>query len=461
MQTLLNYEVKDISLAEQGKKNIEWAQKDMPVLNSIKERFKKEKPFEGLRLTASVHVTKETAALCIALKEGGADTVLAASNPLSTQDDVAAALVKYYGIPVFAIAGEDSETYHRHIKMALDHKPNLIIDDGCDLVATIHSQRRELLNNIIGSCEETTTGIIRLQAMEKEGKLEFPALGVNNSLTKHLFDNRYGTGQSALDGIIRATNILLAGKTFVVCGYGWCSRGAATKARGMGANVIVTEVDPLKALEAVMDGFRVMPIAEASLIGDIFLSITGDINVISTENMLTMKSGAFVANAGHFDVEIDNSAPTSYKDIIYNQNELNYIQSEVKALEKIYNSEVEKLTISSLDAYLSRVKEINGKKLLYLELDNIEMFLVKTMADNLCNKFDEVVVFLANIKEDSSVNFICRSSIPSVNAGYVVKNITTTFDGNGGGSNTFAQGGIKDKSHLKDIKQALEDLINE
>ncbi len=305
MQTLLNYEVKDIFLAEQGKKNIEWAQKDMPVLNSIKERFKKEKPFKDLRLTASVHVTKETAALCIALKEGGADTVLAASNPLSTQDDVAAALVKYYGIPVFAIAGEDSETYHRHIKMALDHKPNLIIDDGCDLVATVHSQRRELLNNIIGSCEETTTGIIRLQAMEKEGKLEFPALGVNNSLTKHLFDNRYGTGQSALDGIIRATNILLAGKTFVVCGYGWCSRGAAAKARGMGANVIVTEVDPLKALEAVMDGFRVMPIAEASLIGDIFLSITGDINVISTENMLTMKSGAFVANAGHFDVEID------------------------------------------------------------------------------------------------------------------------------------------------------------
>ena len=305
MQTIMKYEIKDMSLAEQGKKNIEWAQKDMPVLNSIKERFRKERPFEGLRLTASVHVTKETAALCIALKEGGADAVLAASNPLSTQDDVAAALVKYYDIPVFAIAGEDSETYHKHINYVLDHKPHLVIDDGCDLVATIHSKKRELLSNIIGSCEETTTGIIRLKAMEKEGKLEFPALGVNNSLTKHLFDNRYGTGQSALDGIIRATNILLAGKTFVVCGYGWCSRGAAAKARGMGANVIVTEVDPLKALEAVMDGFRVMPIAEASLIGDIFLSITGDINVISTENMLTMKSGAFVANAGHFDVEVD------------------------------------------------------------------------------------------------------------------------------------------------------------
>ncbi|MBQ8848688.1 MAG: adenosylhomocysteinase [Candidatus Gastranaerophilales bacterium] len=305
MQTILNYEVKDINLAQQGKKNIEWAQKDMPVLNAIKERFKKEQPFKGLRLTASVHVTKETAALCIALKEGGADAVLAASNPLSTQDDVAAALVKYYGIPVYAISGEDKETYHRHIETVLNHKPNLIVDDGCDLVATIHNSKRELLPNIIGSCEETTTGIIRLKAMEKEGKLEFPALGVNNSQTKHLFDNRYGTGQSALDGIIRATNILLAGKTFVVCGYGWCSRGAAAKARGMGANVIVTEVDPLKALEAVMDGFRVMPIAQASLIGDVFLSITGDINVISTENMLTMKSGAFVANAGHFDVEID------------------------------------------------------------------------------------------------------------------------------------------------------------
>lgn len=305
MLNTLNYDVKDMALAEQGKKNIEWAQKDMPVLNSIMERFKREQPFKGMRLTACVHVTKETAALCIAMKAGGADAVLAASNPLSTQDDVAAALVKYYGIPVYGYAGEDSDTYHKHVDTVLNHKPHLVIDDGCDLVATIHSSKRELLKDIIGSCEETTTGIIRLKAMEKEGKLEFPALGVNNSLTKHLFDNRYGTGQSALDGIIRATNILLAGKTFVVCGYGWCSRGAAAKARGMGANVIVTEVDPLKALEAVMDGFRVMPIAEASLIGDIFLAITGDINVVSVENMLTMKDGAFVANAGHFDVEVD------------------------------------------------------------------------------------------------------------------------------------------------------------
>ena len=314
----MNYEIKDIALAEQGKKNIEWAQKDMPVLNAIKKRFEKEQPFKGLRLTASVHVTKETAALCIALKAGGADAVLAASNPLSTQDDVAAALVKYYDIPVFAIAGEDSETYHRHIETVLNHKPNFIIDDGCDLVATVHKSKRELLPNIIGSCEETTTGIIRLQAMEKEGQLMFPALGVNNSLTKHLYDNRYGTGQSALDGIIRATNILLAGKTFVVCGYGWCSRGAAAKARGMGANVIVTEVDPLKALEAVMDGFRVMPIAEASKEGDIFLSITGDTKVISAENIMNMKNGAFVANAGHFDVEIDVKGLKKYTVAINN-----------------------------------------------------------------------------------------------------------------------------------------------
>ena len=301
----ISYEIKDINLAEQGKKNIEWAQKDMPVLANITERFKKERPFEGLRLTACVHVTKETAALCIAMKEGGADAVLAASNPLSTQDDVAAALVKYWNIPVYAIAGENKETYARHVQIALDHKPHLIIDDGCDLVATVHKTRRDLIPNIIGSTEETTTGIIRLEAMEKDGSLEFPALGVNSSLTKHLYDNRYGTGQSALDGIIRATNILISGKTFVVAGYGWCGKGAAMRARGMGANVIVTEVDPLKALEAVMDGFRVMPIREAAKEGDIFLTVTGDKNVIDVEHILTMKDGAFVSNAGHFDVEVN------------------------------------------------------------------------------------------------------------------------------------------------------------
>lgn len=301
----MHYEIKDINLAEQGKKNIEWAMKDMPVLNKIKERFKKEQPFKGMRLTACVHVTKETAALCIAMKEGGADAILAASNPLSTQDDVAAALVRYWEIPVYAIAGEDKETYQRHVEIALNHKPHLIIDDGCDLVATVHSKKRELLKDIIGSTEETTTGIIRLQAMEKSGSLEFPALGVNESLTKHLYDNRYGTGQSAMDGIIRTTNILLAGKTVVVSGYGWCGKGASNRARGLGANVIVTEVNPLKALEAAMDGFKVMPIKEAALIGDIFLTVTGDKNVVDVEHILTMKDGAFVANAGHFDVEVN------------------------------------------------------------------------------------------------------------------------------------------------------------
>lgn len=305
MNASIKYDIKDIALAEQGKKNIDWAFKDMPVLSQIKERFEKEKPFKGMRLTASVHVTKETAALCVAMQAGGADAVLAASNPLSTQDDVAAALVKYYNMPVFAIAGEDKETYARHIEEALNHKPHLIIDDGCDLVATVHKNRRDLLENIIGSTEETTTGIIRLEAMVKEGILEFPALGVNSSLTKHLYDNRYGTGQSVMDGIIRATNILLSGKTFVVCGYGWCGKGCAMRARGMGSNVIVTEIDPLKALEAAMDGFRVMPIAEAAKIGDVFVTVTGNKNVIPTSALLTMKSGSFVSNAGHFDVEVD------------------------------------------------------------------------------------------------------------------------------------------------------------
>ena len=305
MITMQKYDIKDMTLAEQGKKNIEWAINDMPVLGKIAERFKRERPFEGLKIGACVHVTKETAALCIAMQAGGADTMLVASNPLSTQDDVAAALVKYWNIPVFAYSGETKEVYKSHVQQILDFEPNFIIDDGCDIVATIHQSRRDLIPNIIGSNEETTTGIIRLRAMEEQGELMWPALGVNESLTKHLYDNRYGTGQSTIDGILRATNILLAGKTFVVCGYGWCSRGLAMRARGMGANVIVTEVNPLKALEAAMEGYRVMPISEAAPIGDIFLSITGDINVVNVEHMLMMKDGAFVGNAGHFDVEIN------------------------------------------------------------------------------------------------------------------------------------------------------------
>ncbi|MGN1152473.1 MAG: adenosylhomocysteinase [Candidatus Gastranaerophilaceae bacterium] len=298
-------DIKDINLAEQGKNNIEWALKDMPVLRKIQERFIKEQPFKGLKLAACSHVTKETAALCITMQAGGADAILVASNPLSTQDDVAAALVKYYNIPVYAIAGESVEQYKSHIKEAINFQPDLIIEDGCDLVSTLHIENPELADKIIGSTEETTTGIIRLQAMEKEGKLRFPAVGVNTSLTKHLYDNRYGTGQSSMDGIMRAANILIAGKTVVISGYGWCGKGCAMRAKALGANVIVCEVEPLKALEAAMEGYRVMPIAEAAKEGDIFLTVTGDKHVVDVEHLLTMKDGAFVANAGHFDWEVN------------------------------------------------------------------------------------------------------------------------------------------------------------
>ena len=303
----LTYDIKNIELAEQGKNQIEWAFKDMPVLSKIQKRFAEEQPFKGLKLSACSHVTKETAALCIVMQAGGADAVLVASNPLSTQDDVAAALVKYYNIPVFAIAGESSQTYRNHLQEAINHEPDLIIEDGCDLVSTLHVQRPDLAEKVIGSTEETTTGIIRLQAMEREGRLKFPAVGVNTSLTKHLYDNRYGTGQSSIDGILRATNILIAGKTVVVSGYGWCGRGCASRAKGLGANVIVCEVDPLKALEAAMEGYRVMPIAKAALEGDIFITVTGDKHVIDVEHLLSMKHGSFVANAGHFDCEINIS----------------------------------------------------------------------------------------------------------------------------------------------------------
>lgn len=299
------YDIKDINLAEQGKNQIEWAFKDMPVLKQIQERFIKEQPFKGLKLSACVHVTKETAALCVVMKSGGADAVLVASNPLSTQDDVAAALVKYYDIPTFAVAGETVEQYKSHIQEALKHDPDIIIDDGCDIVSTIHEQCPEMAEKIIGSTEETTTGIIRLQALEAQGLLKFPAVGVNTSLTKHLYDNRYGTGQSSIDGILRGANILIAGKTVVVSGYGWCGRGCALRAKALGANVIVCEVDPLKALEAAMEGYRVMPIAKAAKEGDIFLTVTGDKHVVDVHHILEMKDGAFLANSGHFDWEVN------------------------------------------------------------------------------------------------------------------------------------------------------------
>lgn len=305
LMTETKCDIKDINLAEQGENQIEWALKDMPVLRQIKARFEIEKPFKGLRLSACSHVTKETAALCLTMQAGGADAVLVASNPLSTQDDVAAALVKYHNIPVFAVAGESTEQYKSHIREAINHHPNLIIEDGCDLVSTLHLEHPEIADNVIGSTEETTTGIIRLQAMEQEGTLRFPAVGVNTSLTKHLYDNRYGTGQSSIDGILRAANILIAGKTVVISGYGWCGKGCAMRAKAMGANVIVCEVDPLKALEAAMEGYRVMPIAEAAKEGDLFLTVTGDKHVVDIQHLLSMKDGAFVANAGHFDWEVN------------------------------------------------------------------------------------------------------------------------------------------------------------
>jgi adenosylhomocysteinase len=300
-----SYDIRDVKLAEGGRRRIDWAEREMPVLRLIIERFRKERPLNGLRVAACLHVTTETANLMRTLQAGGADVVLTASNPLSTQDDVAASLVSHFEIPVFAIKGEDNVTYYKHLNASLDHKPHITMDDGADLVSTLHKERRELLPGVVGGTEETTTGVIRLRAMAADGALAFPVIAVNDAMTKHFFDNRYGTGQSTIDGIIRATNTLLAGKTFVVAGYGWCGRGLAMRARGIGSNVIVTEVDPLPALEAVMDGFRVMPMEEAARIGDIFCTVTGDLNVIDQHHFEVMKDGAIVSNSGHFNVEIN------------------------------------------------------------------------------------------------------------------------------------------------------------
>jgi adenosylhomocysteinase len=304
-QAVPNYDVKDLSLAPLGKQRIEWAEREMPVLRLIRERFAEERPLEGKKMVACCHITTETANLARTLKAGGVDAVLIASNPLSTQDDVAAALVVEYGIPVFAIKGETAETYNRHVRMALDIEPDLIIDDGSDVVATMVKERPELMEKIIGTTEETTTGLVRLRALEKSGRMTWPAIAVNDAQTKHFFDNRYGTGQSTLDGVIRATNILLAGRTLVVIGYGWCGKGVAMRGRGMGSNVIICEVDPIRAIEAVMDGFRVMPIAEAAPLGDIFITVTGNHHVIDGPHFAKMHDGALVANSGHFDVELN------------------------------------------------------------------------------------------------------------------------------------------------------------
>ncbi len=303
--TTQNYDVKDLSLASQGRHRIEWAAQEMPVLALIEERFKLEQPLKGLRLSACLHVTTETANLVRVLSAGGAGVRLCASNPLSTQDDAAAAIVADLKVPVFAVKGEDNETYYQHIHAALDHGPHLTMDDGADVVSTLHKDRTDLVDNVLGGTEETTTGVIRLRAMAAGGVLRYPIVAVNDAMTKHFFDNRYGTGQSTVDGILRATNILLAGKTFVIGGYGWCSRGIAMRARGMGANVVVTEVDPLRALEAIMDGYRVMPMLEAARIGNIFVTSTGDINVLDKHHFEVMKDGAILANSGHFNVEIN------------------------------------------------------------------------------------------------------------------------------------------------------------
>ncbi|NPA91362.1 MAG: adenosylhomocysteinase [Chloroflexi bacterium] len=305
MSTTVPHDVKDLSLADEGLLRMEWAWKEMPVLQLIEEEFKRERPLEGVRIAACLHVTTETANLMRVLKAGGAQVALTASNPLSTQDDVAAAIVAHLGIPVFAIKGEDNETYYKHIHAVLDTRPNITMDDGADLVSTLHKSRTELLEHVIGGTEETTTGVIRLRAMAKDGALRYPIIAVNDAMTKHLFDNRYGTGQSTIDGIIRATNVLLAGKTFVVAGYGWCSRGIAMRAKGMGSDVIVTEVDPLRALEARMDGFRVMKMIDAAKEGDIFVTATGDKHVIDRPHLEVMKDGAILANSGHFNVEIN------------------------------------------------------------------------------------------------------------------------------------------------------------
>jgi len=307
----MNADVKDLGLASQGRLKIEWAARFMPVLKSIKKQFAEDKPLRGFRLSACLHVTTETANLMETLKAGGAEVALCASNPLSTQDDAAAAMVRYSGIPVFAIKGEDHKTYYRHLNQALDHKPQITMDDGADLVSTLHSRRRALLAEIVGGTEETTTGVIRLRSMAAKGVLAYPIIAVNDANTKHLFDNRYGTGQSTVDGILRSTNILLAGLHFVVAGYGWCGRGVAMRAKGAGAKVVICEVDPLRALEAVMDGFEVMPLEAAAPIGDVFVTVTGDKTVITRRHFVRMKDGAIVANSGHFNVEIDIPALAS------------------------------------------------------------------------------------------------------------------------------------------------------
>ena len=355
----MEYEINDINLAQKGEKRIIWAKNQMPVLGIIKHNLEQRKPFREIKIAACLHVTTETANLMIALKSGGAEIALCASNPLSTQDDVAASLVKDYRIPVFAIRGIDKDGYYHHIESVLDIKPNITMDDGADLVSTIHTNRTDLISGIIGGTEETTTGVIRLRGMENDQTLQYPVIAINDALTKHLFDNRYGTGQSTIDGLLRATNILLAGKVFVVCGYGWCARGIASKAKGMGARVIITEINPLKALEAVMDGFEVVPIEKAAKNGDIFITSTGNKDVINSKSILSMKDGAILANAGHFNVEIDI---TSLEEISLSKTEVrdNVMLYNLKNDKKIYLlAEGRLLNLSAAEGHPASVMDMS------------------------------------------------------------------------------------------------------
>jgi len=355
----MEYEINDINLAQKGEKRIIWAKNQMPVLEIIKHNLEQRKPFRKIKIAACLHVTTETANLMIALKSGGAEIALCASNPLSTQDDVAASLVKDYRIPVFAIRGIDKDGYYHHIESVLDIKPNITMDDGADLVSTIHTNRTDLISGIIGGTEETTTGVIRLRGMENDQTLQYPVIAINDALTKHLFDNRYGTGQSTIDGLLRATNILLAGKVFVVCGYGWCARGIASKAKGMGARVIITEINPLKALEAVMDGFEVVPIEKAAKNGDIFITSTGNKDVINSKSILSMKDGAILANAGHFNVEIDI---TSLEEISLSKTEVrdNVMLYNLKNDKKIYLlAEGRLLNLSAAEGHPASVMDMS------------------------------------------------------------------------------------------------------
>jgi adenosylhomocysteinase len=355
----MNYGIKDIKLAEKGKDRIEWAENQMPVLLAIGKKFTEKRPIKGIKIAACLHVTTETANLVRTLKAGGAEVSLCASNPLSTQDDVAASLVKDYGIPVFAIKGEDKDIYYQHINQVLNYRPNITMDDGADLVSTIHSQKKKLIKEIIAGTEETTTGVIRLRSMEKNKALKYPIIAVNDAQTKYLFDNRYGTGQSTLDGLLRATNILVAGKKFVICGYGWCARGLAMRANGMGAQVIITEVDPIKALEAVMDGYQVMSIKEAAKIGDIFITLTGDINVISEEEFPLMKDGVILANSGHFNVEINIRA---LENLAVNKKKIReYIEEyTLKSSKKIYLlAEGRLLNLSAAEGHPASVMDMS------------------------------------------------------------------------------------------------------